>query len=97
TRPRPAIIREGIAEAASFGSAARSVILRVEIEHYLLAVELGQGDAARTICGQCEIGGFFAGLYAHPELSPVSSTACIAAWWAGSSIRSRYQPWTRAV
>src|SRR3984893_17941733 len=96
-RTGPAIIREGIAEAASLGGAARGVVLRVEIEHHLLALELRQGDAARTIGGQCEIGGFFAGLDAHPELSPVCSTTCTAARRAGCSINLRYQPCTCAV
>src|SRR5215831_2569915 len=96
-RSCPAIVREGIAKAASLGGAARGVVLRVEIEHHLLAAELGQGDAARTIGRQCEIGSFFTGLDAHSELSPLCSTAWIAARRAGLSINRRYQPRTCAV
>src|SRR5439155_9133377 len=91
-RIRPAIIREGIAKAASLGGATRGVVLRIEIQHHLLAVELGQGDAAGAVGGQCEIGGLVAEIEAHPALSPVCSDTWIAARRTGSSINRRYQP-----
>src|SRR5260370_13651807 len=93
----PAVIRQRIAESAGLGGAAGGVILRVEIEHHFLALQLRQGDAAVAVGGQGKIGGFVANLDTHRTPSPFSCAAIDAARRAGSSIRRSYQPRTRAA
>ena len=73
TARRLAVIRERVAKAAGLGGAARGVVLGIEIEHDLLALELRQRDLAVAVGRQGEIGRLVAGLDTHVALSPPCS------------------------
>src|SRR5579883_1822630 len=87
--------REGVAEPAGFGRAARRVVLGIEIEHDLLAAQFGERDLAVAVGRQGEIRRFLTDLDTHDSCSSAggdcvegSSRARIAV--AGASMRTSY-------
>src|SRR5215469_12257330 len=83
----PAIIGKDVAEPARFGGAAGGIVLGVEIEDHLFAVELRQRDSAVAVGGQREVRGFVADFDTHRAPSPLS----VAARRARLSISRSYQ------
>src|SRR6516162_4066036 len=92
-----AVIRKRIAKAAGLSGAARSVVLRIEIQHDLFAGEFGERNATIAVGRQGEIGGLSAEIDTHDALSPACSAVSRPECSAGSSIRRRYHFSTRAV
>jgi hypothetical protein len=58
-------IGQRVAKGAGLGRAARRVVLRIEIKHHGLTLEIVQGDFAAGVRGECEGGRLVADVYAH--------------------------------